>query len=207
MGPAPRAGAGAAVRANRLRPNHITTLSLAWEEPRACFFAAARSVPPAGARRSSVLAPSSTMPTASSRASLAAVANRLLPDDVAGALSSRWRCSPGSGSAMPAVPRQLGTGAGPRRLRGRAGRDGIRAGGGRAGGTGDGPYPQWGPFELDDGVYLIGPVTRLGGLASSSCWARWGQIVFSALRLRELWNARPPASPRRWTIRPRESTT
>ena len=62
-------------------------------------------------------------------------------------------------------------------------------------GTGDGPYPQWGPFELDDGVYLIGPVTRLGGLAGFFVLGALGQIVFSALRLRELWNARPPASP------------
>ena len=62
-------------------------------------------------------------------------------------------------------------------------------------GSGDGPYPQWGPFELDDGVYLIGPVTRLGGLAGFFVLGALGQIVFSALRLRELWNARPPASP------------
>ncbi|HEY5725576.1 MAG TPA: hypothetical protein VIX40_06430, partial [Methylomirabilota bacterium] len=61
-------------------------------------------------------------------------------------------------------------------------------------GTGDGPYPQWGPFELEDGVYLIGPVTWLGGLAGFFVLGALGQIVFSALRLRELWNARPPAS-------------
>lgn len=60
-------------------------------------------------------------------------------------------------------------------------------------GTGDGPYPQWGPFELEDGVYLIGPVTWLGGLAGFFVLGAPGQIAFSALRLRELWNARPPA--------------
>jgi hypothetical protein len=58
---------------------------------------------------------------------------------------------------------------------------------------GDGPYPQWGPFELEDGVYLIGPVTWLGGLAGFFVLGAPGQIAFSALRLRELWNARPPA--------------
>ena len=44
-------------------------------------------------------------------------------------------------------------------------------------------------------AYLIGPVTWLGGLAGFFVLGALGQIVFSALRLRELWNARPPASP------------
>jgi phosphatidylglycerophosphate synthase len=62
-------------------------------------------------------------------------------------------------------------------------------------GAGDGPYPQWGPFELEDGIYLIGPITWLGGLAGFFVLGALGQIVFSALRLRELWHARPPTAP------------
>lgn len=56
-------------------------------------------------------------------------------------------------------------------------------------GSGDGPYPQWGPFELEDGIYLIGPITWLGGLAGFFMLGALGQIVFSALRLRELRHA------------------
>ena len=61
-------------------------------------------------------------------------------------------------------------------------------------GSGDGPYPQWGPFELEDGIYLIGPITWLGGLAGFFALSALGQIVFSAFRLRELRHARPPAA-------------
>jgi archaetidylinositol phosphate synthase len=57
-------------------------------------------------------------------------------------------------------------------------------------GSGDGPYPQWGPVELEDGIYLIGPITWLGGLAAFFMLGALGQIVFSALRLRELRHAR-----------------
>lgn len=62
-------------------------------------------------------------------------------------------------------------------------------------GSGDGPYPQWGPFELEDGIYLLGPITWLGGLAGFFVLGALGQIVFSAFRLRELRHARPPATP------------
>lgn len=57
-------------------------------------------------------------------------------------------------------------------------------------GSGDGPYPQWGPVELEDGIYLIGPITWVGGLAAFFMLGALGQIVFSALRLRELRHAR-----------------
>lgn len=62
-------------------------------------------------------------------------------------------------------------------------------------GSGDGPYPQWGPFELEDGIYLLGPITWLGGLAGFFVLGALGQIIFSAFRLRELRHARPPAAP------------
>lgn len=62
-------------------------------------------------------------------------------------------------------------------------------------GSGDGPYPQWGPFELEDGIYLLGPITWLGGLAGFFVLGALGQIIFSAVRLRELRHARPPAAP------------
>jgi phosphatidylglycerophosphate synthase len=62
-------------------------------------------------------------------------------------------------------------------------------------GSDDGPYPQWGPFELEDGIYLIGPITWLGGLAEFFVLGALGQFVFSAFRLRELRHARPPAVP------------
>ncbi len=61
-------------------------------------------------------------------------------------------------------------------------------------GSGDGPYPRWGPFELEDGIYLIGPITWLGGLAGFFVLGALGQIVFSAFRLRELQHARPAAA-------------
>jgi archaetidylinositol phosphate synthase len=62
-------------------------------------------------------------------------------------------------------------------------------------GSGDGPYPQWGAFELEDGIYLLGPITWLGGLAGFFVLGALGQIIFSAFRLRELRRARPPAAP------------
>ena len=62
-------------------------------------------------------------------------------------------------------------------------------------GSGEGPYPQWGPFELEDGIYLIGPITWLGGLAGFFMLGALGQIVFSAVRLRELRHARASATP------------
>ena len=61
-------------------------------------------------------------------------------------------------------------------------------------GSDDGPYPQWGPFELEDGIYLIGPITWLGGLAGFFVLGALGQIVFSAFRLRDLRRAHPPAA-------------
>jgi phosphatidylglycerophosphate synthase len=62
-------------------------------------------------------------------------------------------------------------------------------------GSDHGPYSRWGPFEFEDGIYLIGPITWLGGLAGFFVLGALGQIVFSAFRLRELGRARPPASP------------
>jgi len=59
-------------------------------------------------------------------------------------------------------------------------------------GSDDGPYPQWGPVELEDGIYLIGPITWLGGLAGFFVLGALGQIVFSAFRLRDLRRAHPP---------------
>lgn len=61
-------------------------------------------------------------------------------------------------------------------------------------GSDDRPYPQWGPFELEDGIYLIGPITWLGGLAGFFVLGALGQIVFSAFRLRDLRCAHPPAA-------------
>ncbi len=61
-------------------------------------------------------------------------------------------------------------------------------------GSDDGPYPQWGPFELEDGIYLIGPFTWLGGLAGFFVLGALGQIVFSAFRLRDLRRAHPLAA-------------
>jgi hypothetical protein len=55
-------------------------------------------------------------------------------------------------------------------------------------------YSGWGPFEFEDGIYLIGPITWIGGLAGFFVLGALGQIVFSAFRLRELSHARPPAS-------------
>lgn len=62
-------------------------------------------------------------------------------------------------------------------------------------GSGDGPYPQWGPFELEDGIYLIGPITWLGGLAGFFVLGALGQVIFSAMRLGQLRRARPRTSP------------
>lgn len=59
----------------------------------------------------------------------------------------------------------------------------------------DGPYSRWGPVELEDGIYLIGPITWLGGLTGFFVLGALGQVVFSAFRLRELRHARPPAAP------------
>jgi len=62
-------------------------------------------------------------------------------------------------------------------------------------GSEEAPYPQWGPFELEDGIYLIGPITWLGGLAGFFVLGALGQIIFSAFRLGELQRARPRAIP------------
>jgi archaetidylinositol phosphate synthase len=62
-------------------------------------------------------------------------------------------------------------------------------------GSDEGPYPQWGPFELEDGIYLIGPITWLGGLAGFFVLGALGQVIFSAMRLGQLRRARPRTSP------------
>ena len=69
------------------------------------------------------------------------------------------------------------------------------------------PYPQWGPFELEDGIYLIGPITWLGGLAGFFVLGTLGQIVFAAFRLRALRHAPPPAVPPAVTVPPRRGHT
>lgn len=57
------------------------------------------------------------------------------------------------------------------------------------------PYPQWGPLELEDGIYLIGPITWLGGLTGFFVLGTLGQIAFAAFRLRDLRHAPSPAVP------------
>ena len=77
-------------------------------------------------------------------------------------------------------------GEAPLRLqRGKSPLDGPRAGepGGRAGGALG--YPAFAGFELEDGVYLIGPVTWLGGLLPCFIISSVGTLVFSCWTLRK----------------------
>jgi len=46
-------------------------------------------------------------------------------------------------------------------------------------------YPAFAGFELEDGIYLIGPVTWLGGLLPCFIISSVGPLVFSCWTLRK----------------------
>ena len=54
----------------------------------------------------------------------------------------------------------------------------------------DALYPSWGGFELEDGIYLIVPLTWLGWLQPFFVLSSIGQVVFCLVMLRKLLAAR-----------------
>ena len=63
-------------------------------------------------------------------------------------------------------------------------------------GSGAGGYPSLGGFELEDGIYLVAPITWLGGIAPFFVLASLGQAVFAAWMLGRFVRAgRPRVSP------------
>jgi archaetidylinositol phosphate synthase len=191
-----------------LRPNHITTLSLALGVGAGLLFA--RGETPAAGWGAALFMLARFVDHADGElARLTGRSSRLgyYYDYVAGALSSVALFT-GIGVGYAGGPLgdwalALGLAASVAALAGMG--FGLAADARR--GSGDGPYPRWGPFELEDGIYLIGPITWLGGLAGFFVLGALGQIVFSAFRLRELQHARPPAAaPSLESPRTREHT-
>jgi hypothetical protein len=61
----------------------------------------------------------------------------------------------------------------------------------RQGSSGGGYYPAFGGFELEDGIYLVVPLTWLGALLPFFILAATGQVVFCLWMLRKFVGARP----------------
>jgi len=63
----------------------------------------------------------------------------------------------------------------------------------RQGSSGGGYYPAFGGFELEDGIYLVAPLTWLGALLPFFVLAATGQVVFCLWMLRKFVRACAPS--------------
>ena len=57
------------------------------------------------------------------------------------------------------------------------------------------PYPQWGPFELEDAIYLMGPIVWFGGVYWFFLAGCVGTVIACAVGVRALVAVDRPARP------------